>query len=101
MKVWSENVKSDDLQSEEYKNQNLLEKDRRFNKIDIKEMTDKWSTEYIQSLIISEVTENSVDEILIRQIEDRLSNFEINNNLALNPHIDFVQKYSSSNALFY
>ena len=101
MKVRLENVHSANQQNEEYKDQNLLERERRFNKIDIKEMTDKWSTEYIQSLIISEVTGKSVDEILIKQIEDRLNNFEIGNNLPLNPHIDFVQKYSSRNALFY
>ena len=63
MKVWSENVHSDDRQNEEYKDQNLLERERRFNKIDIKEMTDKRSTEYIKSLIISEVTWKSFDEI--------------------------------------
>ena len=65
MKVWSENVHSYDLQNEEYKDQNILEIELRFNKIDIQDMTDKRSIKYFQSLIISEVTGMSVDEVLI------------------------------------
>ena len=33
MKVWSENVDSDDGQNEEYKDQNILKRELRFNKI--------------------------------------------------------------------
>ena len=64
-------------------------------------MTDKRSTDYIQSSIISEATVKLVDEILIKLIGNRLSNFEVGNNLTLNPHIGFVQKYSSNYVLFY
>ena len=65
MKVWSENVDSDDGQNEEYKDQNILKRELRFFQIYIQQMTDKRSTEYIQTLIISEFAGKSVDEVLI------------------------------------
>ena len=89
MKVLSEEVQRYDLQNEEYNYQKLFEKEHRFGKIDIKKMADGRSVEFTQVLIISELSGKSVDEILVEQVQDKLSKIEIGNSWAPNFYIDF------------
>ena len=52
-------------------------------------MTDGRSVEFTQALIISELSRKSVDEILVEQVQDKLSKIEIGDSCAPNFHIDF------------
>ena len=51
-------------------------------------MTDGRSVEFIQALIISELSGKSVDEILVEQVQDKLTKIEIGNSWAPNFQID-------------
>ena len=93
VKVWSEEVQGYDRQNEEYNDQKLFEEEYRFGKIDIKKMTNGRSVEFTQALIISELSGKSVDEILVEQVQDKLSKIEIGNSWASNFHIDFKWKH--------